>query len=267
MAERRMFAKTIIDSDLFLDMPQSTQLLYFHLSMRADDDGFINNPKSIMRNVKCNEDDLKLLTAKQFIIPFENGVVVIKHWRIHNYIKSDRYKPTSYQDEKDQLSLENNTYVLSGCKTEPKRIQDGTTMEPCWNHNGTELDTQSKDRVIDRVIVSKDTYCAEPNKSAPVPAAIIELILNDKTLYPIYQSDIDGWSECFPGVDVMQELRKMKSWSHDNPTRRKTRRGIRRFISSWLSREQDKGGGAKNSGTNTTGASSNDYSMSYQAWE
>lgn len=113
MAERRMFAKTIIDSDAFLDMPQSTQLLYFHLSMRADDDGFINNPKSITRNVKCNDDDLKILTAKKFIIPFESGVVVIKHWKIHNYIARDRYKETKYKQEKSTLALdENNGYTL-----------------------------------------------------------------------------------------------------------------------------------------------------------
>ena len=109
-----MFAKTIIDSDAFLDMPQSSQLLYFHLAMRADDDGFINNPKSIMRNVKCNEDDLKLLIVKKFLIPFESGVVVIKHWRIHNYIRSDRYKETKYKEEKASLGLdENNAYTQS----------------------------------------------------------------------------------------------------------------------------------------------------------
>ena len=92
MAERRMFAKTIIDSDAFLDMPVTSQLLYFHLSMRADDDGFINKPKAIMRDCSCKEDDLRLLIAKKFIIPFETGIVVIKHWKIHNYIAKDRYK-------------------------------------------------------------------------------------------------------------------------------------------------------------------------------
>lgn len=113
MAERRMFAKTIIDSDAFLDMPLSTQSLYFHLSMRADDDGFINNPKKIQRMVGGSEDDLKLLIAKSFIIPFESGVVVIKHWKIHNYIRSDRYKETVYREEKDRLFLkDNNAYTL-----------------------------------------------------------------------------------------------------------------------------------------------------------
>ena len=113
MAERRMFAKTIVDSDAFLDMPLSTQALYFHLSMRADDDGFINNPKKIQRMVGCADDDLKLLLAKNFIIPFESGVCVIKHWRIHNYIRNDRYKPTVYSEEKAQLTCkENGAYTL-----------------------------------------------------------------------------------------------------------------------------------------------------------
>ncbi len=113
MAERRMFAKTIIDSDAFLEMPQSTQLLYFHLSMRADDDGFINNPKSIMRNVGCKEDDFKVLAGKKFLIPFESGVVVIKHWKIHNYIAKDRYHETKYKNEKKMLNIdENGSYTF-----------------------------------------------------------------------------------------------------------------------------------------------------------
>jgi hypothetical protein len=108
MAERRMFAKTIIDSDAFLDMPCSTQSLYFHLSMRADDDGFINNAKKIQRMIGCADDDLKILMAKNFVIPFESGVCVIKHWKIHNLIQKDRYKPSVYIDEKAKLSLKNN---------------------------------------------------------------------------------------------------------------------------------------------------------------
>lgn len=115
MAERRMFAKTIIDSDAFLDMPLSTQALYFHLSMRADDDGFINNAKKIQRMIGCADDDLKILLAKNFIIPFESGVCVIKHWRIHNLIQKDRYKPTVYGELKSKLSLkDNNVYTLNG---------------------------------------------------------------------------------------------------------------------------------------------------------
>ena len=103
-----MFAKTIIDSDAFLDMPLSAQALYFHLSMRADDDGFINNPKKIQRMIGASDDDCKLLIMKQFIIPFESGIVVIKHWRIHNYIQKDRYAPTIYQAEKSTLTVNKN---------------------------------------------------------------------------------------------------------------------------------------------------------------
>ena len=121
-----MFAKQIIDSDAFLDMPISSQCLYFHLSMRADDDGFINNPKKIQRVVGASEDDLKLLIAKNFIIPFESGVVVIKHWKIHNYIQGDRYKPTVYKDEKELLKVkENKAYTLMDTDC----IQDGYSLD------------------------------------------------------------------------------------------------------------------------------------------
>lgn len=126
MAERRMFAKTIIDSDAFLDMPLSTQALYFHLSMRADDDGFINNAKKIQRMLGCTDDDLKILLSKNFIIPFETGVCVIKHWKIHNLIQKDRYKPTVYVEHKDKLSLKNNNVYTMDTEC----IQDVSNMEP-----------------------------------------------------------------------------------------------------------------------------------------
>lgn len=106
MAERRMFSKKIVDSDAFLDMPLSTQALYFHLGMRADDDGFVSNPKRIRAMVGASEDDLKLLIAKRFLLTFDSGVVVIKHWKIHNYINPDRYTPTTYIEEKSTLMLD-----------------------------------------------------------------------------------------------------------------------------------------------------------------
>ena len=112
MAERRMFAKTITESDAFLDMPLSTQALYFHLGMVADDDGFVNSPKKIVRMIGCAEDDLKLLIAKRFILTFENGVVVIKHWKVNNYIAKDRYKETIYKDLKALIQVkEDNSYT------------------------------------------------------------------------------------------------------------------------------------------------------------
>lgn len=120
MAKRRMFSLDIIDTDLFMEMPQSSRLLYYELCMRADDDGFVSSPKKIMKMVGCNEDDFRVLTTKQFIIPFDTGIVVIKHWKIHNYIQKDRYKETIYLDEKNELYQEKNgTYT--------KCIQDGYT--------------------------------------------------------------------------------------------------------------------------------------------
>ena len=127
MAERRMFAKTIIDSDAFLDMPLSTQALYFHLSMRADDDGFVNNPKKIQRMIGASDDDCKLLIGKRFILTFESGVIVIKHWKIHNYIQKDRYKETLYTKEKQSLALDKkNAYTEAEKKP---CIQDGYKMD------------------------------------------------------------------------------------------------------------------------------------------
>lgn len=157
MAERRMFAKTIIDSDAFLDMPLSTQALYFHLSMRADDEGFINNPKKIQRMVGSSEDDLKLLTAKRFILAFDSGVIVIKHWKLHNYIRSDRFKPTMYLEEKSQLITKENKAYSVGM----------TVGIPEADH----LDTQvrlGKDRLgkVSKDILSSSDEQDEPSKKS-----------------------------------------------------------------------------------------------------
>jgi uncharacterized phage protein (TIGR02220 family) len=122
MAERRMFAKTIIDSDAFIDMPLSTQALYFHLSMRADDEGFINNPKKIMRMIGASQNEMELLLAKKYVLSFDSGVVVIKHWHIHNYIQKDRFKPSLYSEERDSV-------ILSDNKIYTERVQDGYNMD------------------------------------------------------------------------------------------------------------------------------------------
>ena len=113
MAKRRMFSQQITESDSFLDMPLSAQALYFHLGMTADDDGFVNSPKRVQRVIGANDDDLKLLVAKKFVIAFDSGVVVIKHWKINNFIRSDRYTPTVYADEMAMLyEKENRAYTL-----------------------------------------------------------------------------------------------------------------------------------------------------------
>lgn len=108
MAERRMFAKTIIDTDAFLELPLSAQALYFHLAMRADDEGFVSKPKSIQRLIRASDDDFKLLIAKRYLLVFDTGIIVIKHWKIHNYIRGDRMQKTTYKDERDRLVLQSN---------------------------------------------------------------------------------------------------------------------------------------------------------------
>ncbi len=125
MANRRMISMQIVDTDAFLEMPVSSQLLYFHLLMRADDEGFIANPKRIMKMIGIQEDDLKIITAKRFILPFESGVVVIKHWLIHNTIRMDRFTPTKYESEKNSIIVkENKAYT----EMATNRIPDGNQM-------------------------------------------------------------------------------------------------------------------------------------------
>ncbi|EMW5368228.1 DNA replication protein [Enterococcus faecalis] len=156
-----MFAKTIIDSDAFLDMPLSTQSLYFHLSMRADDDGFINNPKKIQRMVGCGDDDLKLLMAKRFILVFDSGVIVIKHWKIHNYIRNDRYKPTLYQEEKAELAEKNSkAYTF---KTEVIESENHLGI-PDDNRMGYQMDTQVR-LGKDRLVKDKKKNSVEPSST------------------------------------------------------------------------------------------------------
>ena len=122
-----MFSLKIVDSDLFLDMPLSSQCLYFHLSMRADDDGFVNNPKKIIKIIGANEDDLKILIAKGFVIVFEQGIIVITHWKINNFIRKDRYKPTLYENEVQSLSqTKNGMYIKEvGCHLVAGRLTSG----------------------------------------------------------------------------------------------------------------------------------------------
>ena len=147
MANKRMFTMKIVDSDAFLDMPLSAQCLYFHLNMRADDDGFIGNPKRIMKIVGAADDDLKLLIAKSFLLTFENGIIVIKHWRMHNTLSKRRYHETQYIDEKSSLLLKKNgsysltsgepindswllgIFELNGEQMENKRRTNGEQME------------------------------------------------------------------------------------------------------------------------------------------
>lgn len=205
MAERRMFAKTIVDSDAFLDMPLSAQALYFHLSIRADDDGFVNNPKKIQRVINASDDDLKLLIAKRFIIVFESGVIVIKHWKIHNYIQKDRYKETVYREEKNLLEIKKNgSYTIKNSSPslpDTERIQNGYSLEAQVRLGkvSLELGKDSVGKKSERPMVKKFTpptleqvieYCNERNKGV----------------------DPERWFNFYQAKGWMVGKNKMKDW-------------------------------------------------------
>jgi hypothetical protein len=194
MAERRMFSKTIIDSDAFLDMPQSTQLLYFQLSMRADDDGFINNPKAILRNIGCKDGDLKILCSKKFVIPFDSGVIVIKHWRIHNYIQKDRYHETKYKLEKSTLELDENG-AYTKCIQDVYKMDTQVRLE--LGKDSIEI-REDKKRVFQKPELSDIvSYCKERNNS-----------VNPSKFYSHYESN--GWKV---GKNAMKDWKAaVRTW-------------------------------------------------------
>jgi len=199
MAERRMFAKTIVTSDSFLDMPPTARCLYFTLGMFADDDGFVNNPKSIMRQIGSTSDDINILIAKKFLIAFESGVIVIKHWKIHNYIQSDRYHPTKYQDEKSTLLLdENKAYTQADVPC----IQDVSKVD-------TEVrlgkDSLGKDRL--------DTYSYDdqPKKSKRFTPPTVEEVaayIREQG----YQLDAEAFVDYYEANGWMVGKNKMKDY-------------------------------------------------------
>lgn len=262
MANKRMFTMKIVDSDSFLDMPLSAQCLYFHLNMRADDDGFIGNPRRVMKIVGSNEDDLKLLIAKRFLLEFNDGVIVIKHWRMHNTLSQNRYHETQYLDEKSMLKLKKNgSYSFNDGEVLNDSKLVGAKEKYDKSHrltNGlqsacSDLDLD-KDLGLDTGSGSNQDPIMNTTYSCPVPEnqatrqKVISMVLNDKTWHDIYSEDIEKWMELYPAVDILQELKKMVGWLESNPKKRKTRRGISRFINNWLSNAQDKGGSKNSNG-------------------
>ena len=219
MAEKRMFTMKIIDSDAFLDMPLSTQALYFHLNMRADDDGFVNNPKKIQRMLGCAEDDLKLLVAKRFVIGFEKGVIVIKHWRMHNTLRKDRYNPTQYQEELKMLALKpNNSYTENPA---------GNQVATEWQPNGNQVATQysiGKDSIDKKSI--EDTAKPTRHKYGHYE----NVLLSDDDLEKLksefpkdWQNRIERLSEYIAssGKKYKSHLATIRSWARtEKPTKK-----------------------------------------------
>lgn len=244
MAEKRMFAMKIIDSDAYLNMPHSAQNLYFHLAMRADDDGFTDSPRKIMRAINANEDDLKLLLAKGFLLQFENSIIVIRHWWVHNYIKKDRYKPTIYEEAKRQLETDGEHKIYNKKESVP-------VLEPEWNQNGTTLDTKrsiDKNR-LDKIRLEerREEDSAEVSSETTAPTSPIFISLpkigspsSPNKVHHVTEDDIGKYESTYPAVDVRQQLRQMAHWLEVNPTKKKV--NVSSFIARWLAKEQDRQG-------------------------
>ena len=216
MANRRMFSLDVVDTDKFLDMPASSQNLYFHLGMRADDDGFVSSPRRITKLVNCATDDLNVLISRGFILDVGDGIIVVSHWRQNNYVPKDRYHPTIYQKEKALLTDDGGVYKLN---------------TPCIQ-NVSNLNTQIR---IDKFSKEKDIPSA-PADESPCAGSFL---LNDESTFVITEDDAVNSQRLYPGIDVRQELRNIEAWCLSNPKNRKTRTGAKRFLNGWLSRSQN----------------------------
>jgi len=244
MAEKRMFTKKITDADEFVFLPSSTQALYLHLCMGADDDGFNNQVQMAMFKAHASLDDVKILLAKRFILQFESGVIVIKHWRMANALRKDRYTETAYQEELKRLKIKDNgSYTLAngeeevwlpdGCQTVAKRL-------PQYSVDKDIIDNSSMDTTI--IAQSQKAQSQKQAKNDEQKADVSAIPLNDGTEWLPEQSLFDEYVKLYPNVNVKQQFNAMRGWCMSNPTKRKTAKGIRRFVNTWLSKEQDKGG-------------------------
>lgn len=175
MAQKRMFSLSVTDTDKFLDMSASAQALYFHLGMHGDDDGFVASPKKIARGVGCNDDDLRLLASKGYIIPFESGVIVIVDWNINNTLKNDRYHETIFAAERALVSEDSTGRWVLGSSMVPDRKQLGSSLEPEHNITKQNRTKQNREKTADKPprasrftppsVEEVRVYCAERKNS------------------------------------------------------------------------------------------------------
>ena len=249
MADKRMFSSKIIDSDAFIEMSPMARLLYFNLSIHADDDGFTNSVRREMKIVGASDSDLDELISKRFVIRFDSGVVAIKHWRINNTIRSDRYKATTYTDEKSLLTIEpNGAYTRKSDNLSdgiPTDNQTDTSSIPTDNQcvpqisivkNSIEEDRLGEDR-LGEIKNSSEQKISSELVPPPNPDECIEFpVLGGSTYIP--KSLIDEWESVYTNVDVMQEVLKAREWCKANPKRRKV--NWKRFLVNWLNEKQDK---------------------------
>ena len=240
MANKRMFSSSIIDSDAFIEMSPMARLLYINLSMHADDDGFTNSTKREMRIIGASDSDLDELVEKRFVIRFDSGVVAIKHWRINNTLRSDRYKETTYTEEKSLLTIEpNGAYTMKkddfsvGIPSDNQQKITGIPSDnQCEPQNRVEENRVDKTRLEEtRLDESRTCVHESPSESQALPGQPLQEspIVYFPTKFgeqPIYQRDIDDLSNMFNGsVDVRNEIFSCMAYYSDKPE----------SVSSWQS--------------------------------
>ena len=209
MADRRMFTKKVTDDENFINLSSSAQALYLHLSMSADDDGFTSQVSVSMFKAHASVQDMEALLEKRYIYQFENGVIVIKHWRMANALRKDRYTPTAFKEELAKLGVKDNgayTWLPDGCQT-------GANCLP-------------QDSIGKNSIDKNNTIEAIP--------------LNTGEEWTPTEAELSEYTRLFPSVDIIAEFRNMRAWSLSNPAKKKTSAGVKRFVYNWLSKEQNR---------------------------
>lgn len=260
MAQRRMFSLLVTDTDTFLDMPLSTQALYFHLGMHGDDEGFVGSPKRIARSIGCNADDLKVLAAKGFIIVFESGVVVIRDWNVNNTLQNDRFHKSIYTEERAQLSLTKGKRYEFASVMESACIQDGSNMDTGCIQNDSRMEPELN---ITKPNITKQRIYNSPTKTKPetverskprqkrfIPPTIeeVEAYIREKG----YNVDAERFIAHYESNGWMVGKSPMKSWkaalvtwkknSFDNQGKRQSTNGFLDIL-----REMDEKEGATSS--------------------
>lgn len=214
MANKRMFSLEVIDTDIFLEMPLSSRLLYYELGMRADDDGFVDNWKKIIKMTGLAEDDMKILIAKEFIIPFDNGVIVIKHWRLNNYLRNDRHHPTRHKAELAQLYINDDVYEL---ETTGK-----STMLPT-DSQAVYLDKSS----IDKNSIDKSSSSIEQNVNQ-----VMQFYLNNINSTPVIKEVeiLESYEKDLPQDLIIYAMEKAVERKQRNLAY------IKGILNSWISK-------------------------------
>lgn len=247
MATRRMFSLDVVNTDAFLDLPVTAQALYFHLGMRADDDGFVGSPVRIMRSIGGEMDDLENLVNKGYIIRFDSGVIAITHWKWNNQIRKDRYNPTMHTLEKSLI-----------VEDEAKKYLLVSKLATVWQPHGNRMETQNrieKDNLDEESIEVEGKgergkgEGGEPSRSAappPINNHILPFPENQKIMIPLVDGfyhvpaeQIEAWSQEYPSVDLRKELSEMAAWLTDNPEQKTDLAFIYAYINDWLANAND----------------------------